>query len=322
MHSTSFPQRDLARVGRAIAVLLALTAIATNVKAAPKECRRQRSGACTISGQNQPPTISGTPSAAATTGEPYAFTPVATDPEGKALSFSIANKPPWATFSTTTGRLSGTPATSDEGEYVDIAIQVSDGRLSASLAPFSVLVNPGNRAPSITGTAPSAAREGQAYEFRPAAADADGDALTFTIVNRPAWATFSSSTGRLYGTPGIGSVGTYGDIGIRVSDGFLVSSLPVFSIAVEQASLGSATLSWVAPTQRDDGSPLVDLAGFVIRYGTAPGSYPNLLKIPNPGITTCIVEGLPAGTYYFVATAYDSQGRESEFSAVVSKTVG
>ena len=32
-------------------------------------------------------------------------------------------------------------------------------------------------------------------------------------------------------------------------------------------TLGSATLSWTAPQQNTDGSPLTDLAGFEIRYG-------------------------------------------------------
>jgi hypothetical protein len=308
----------------AIALLAVLTAVAPDAMAASKECRGkpQRSVGCTSSGTNQPPSISGTPSAVANVGGSYSFVPAASDPEGKTISFSIYNKPPWATFSTSTGRLSGTPGVADEGEHADIVIEVSDGRLTAALAPFFVVVSSGNDAPSITGTPPTAASEGQVYDFRPRAADPDGDPLSFTIANRPPWATFNSLTGRLSGTPGVGSVGTYRDISIRVSDGSLTSALPAYSIVVEQVSLGSATLSWVAPTQREDGSSLTNLAGYRVRYGTSPGSYPNQLQIPNPGITSCVVEGLPAGTYYFVATAYDSNGMESEFSGVVTKTIG
>lgn len=307
-----------------VALLLIMAVSATSATAAPKECRGAalRSGSCTVSGQNQPPTISGTPPAVATAGEPYAFTPAASDPEGKALTFSISNKPPWAAFSASTGRLAGTPAAADEGEHADISIQVSDGRLTASLPRFYVVVSTANQPPSIAGTPPTEALVGQVYDFRPKGADENGDPLSFTIANRPNWATFDPQTGRLSGTPGAGSVGVYRDITIRVSDGELVSELPAYSIAVEQTSLGSATLSWVAPTRRDDGTALTNLAGYRIRYGTSPGSYPNQLQIPNPGITTVVVENLPPGTYYFVATAYDSNGVESEYSGVVSKTVG
>ena len=308
----------------AIVLLISAAVGAPDALAAPKDCRGavRRSGGCSGPSDDQPPVISGMPSGHATVGATYAFAPAASDPEGAPLSFSILNKPPWASFSTTTGRLGGTPTAAAEGLYVDIVIRVSDGKSTAALAPFAIEVDPANSAPTITGTPPTAAREGQAYEFRPAAADADGDTLTFTIANRPSWATFSAQTGRLFGTPGTGSVGTYRDVTIRVSDGELVDTLPLFSIAVEQVSLGSATLSWAAPTLRVDGAPLGNLAGYRIRYGTVPGSYPQQLQIPNPGITSCVIENLPAGTYYFVATAYDSGGLESEHSAVVSKTIG
>ena len=309
----------------ATAILLCALAWAPDALSAPKECRgppSQRKSTCTNPDDNQPPVIQGTPSGSVTVGQSYAFVPSASDPEGATLCFSIANKPPWASFSATTGRLSGTPTVAAEGLHVDIVIRVSDGTLSAELPPFSIEVAAGNAAPTIAGTPPTAAREGQSYDFRPTAADANGDALTFTIANRPPWASFDARTGRLFGTPGVGTVGIYRDIAIRVSDGTLVSALPAYSISVEQASLGSATLSWMAPTQRIDGTPLANLAGYRIRYGTAPGSLSNQVQIPNPGITSCVVENLPPGTYYFVAIAYDSLGLESAPSATVSKTIG
>lgn len=309
----------------AIAILLCALVGAPDALAAPKECRgpvARRSASCTEGGNNQPPVISGTPAGRATVGQTYAFVPAASDPEGATLSFSIVNKPPWASFSSTTGRLSGTPSAAAAGLHVDILIRVSDGKLIAELPMFAIEVGPGNAAPTIAGTPPIAAREGQAYDFRPVAADANGDSLTFTIANRPSWASFDTHTGRLFGTPGSGTVGIYRDITIRVSDGTLGSALPAYSISVEQASLGSAALSWSAPTLRVDGSPLGNLAGYRIRYGTAPGSYPNQLQIPNPGITSCVIENLPAGTYYFVAIAYDAGGLESAPSAAVSKTIG
>ena len=55
-------------------------------------------------------TISGTPPKTVTAGSPYSFTPSVTDSlSGRTLSFAIVDKPAWATFSSTTGKLSGTP---------------------------------------------------------------------------------------------------------------------------------------------------------------------------------------------------------------------
>ena len=302
-----------------MAVLASMLAV---IPAASEPARECKSRSCRNGSHNQAPTISGVPATQVATGQTYSFTPTASDPEGKTLTFSIANRPPWASFSTSTGRLSGAPTSSAVGEHVDISIKVSDGRSTAALAPFSIVVSQANRAPSISGSPPTAAREGQSYEFTPAASDADGDDLTFSITNRPAWATFNSASGALKGTPATGTVGTYANITIRVSDGTQSAALPAFSIGVQQASMGSVTLSWQAPTQRTDGSALTDLAGYRIRYGTAPGSYANQVQIANPGITSYVINNLPPGTYYFVATAYDSAGRESEFSGMVSKSVG
>jgi len=86
------------------------------------------------------PTISGTPTTSIAAGVSYAFRPVASGPDGMALSFAIQNKPAWALFDAATGALSGTPSAANVGTYPQIAISVSDGVKSASLGPFSINV--------------------------------------------------------------------------------------------------------------------------------------------------------------------------------------
>jgi hypothetical protein len=270
---------------------------------------------------NRAPVIGGTPAATVTAGQAYSFTPTASDPDGNALGFSIVNRPAWATFSTGTGRLSGTPTQAQAAQYVDIRITVSDGMASATLPAFTITVETGNRAPTISGSPATSIVEGQAYSFTPTASDADGDTLSFTITNRPSWATFNTSTGRLSGTPGAGTVGTYSNIQIRVSDGTVEAALPAFSITVQQAANGSATLSWNAPTTRTDGSPLTNLAGYRLRYGNSSGNYPNTITIGNPGLTSYVVNNLASGTWFFVLAAYDSGGLESSNTNPVSKTI-
>ena len=184
---------------------------------------------------NRPPTISGSPATADTVGQAYSFQPTATDPDGNALNFSVQNKPAWASFSASTGRLSGTPAST--GTFSNILISVSDGQASASLTAFSIAVSaaaPTNQAPTISGTPATTVTAGQAYNFQPNASDPDGNPLTFSVQNKPAWASFSASTGRLSGTPA--STGTFSNILISVSDGQASASLTAFSIAVSAAA--------------------------------------------------------------------------------------
>lgn len=85
-----------------------------------------------------PPTISGTPATTATVGVAYSFQPGASSTTG--VTYSITNMPSWATFSATTGQLSGTPGSGDVGTDAGIVITVAQGNASASLAAFTITV--------------------------------------------------------------------------------------------------------------------------------------------------------------------------------------
>ncbi len=279
---------------------------------------------------NAAPAISGTPSTTVQAGKPYSFIPTASDPNSDPLSFSIENKPGWASFNTTTGQLSGTPTSTQVDTYPDIVITVSDGKGgTASLSKFTIQVTAAssgsgttNRAPVISGNPLTTANVGTTYSFSPSASDADGDTLTFSIDNKPAWATFSSSTGRLSGTPAAGDVGTTSGIVIKVSDGKGgTASLATFNLTVTAIATGSATLSWVPPTENTDGSPLQNLAGYRIYYGTSSSNLNQVQEIANPGVTSAVVENLTPTTWYFSVRAYASTGTESPASNMASKKI-
>ena len=202
-----------------------------------------------------PPTIAGTPAATVTAGQPYSFQPMVTNPGGSTLSFTIVNRPAWGTFSTATGALSGTPTTTNEGTFANILISVSDGHTTASLPAFSIQVQaPANNAPTISGTPAPTVVAGNQYAFTPAAADPDGHALTFSILNAPSWASFSASTGQLSGSPPTADVGVFSNIVITASDGTLTASLPAFSIQVLAAANDTPTISGIPPTSVVAGS--------------------------------------------------------------------
>ena len=89
---------------------------------------------------NRAPTISGSPPLQVTEGQPYSFTPTASDADGDTLTFSIEQPPSWAIFDPDSGSLTGTPETTDIGTSPSVTISVSDGTDSASLAPFDLEV--------------------------------------------------------------------------------------------------------------------------------------------------------------------------------------
>ena len=162
---------------------------------------------------------------------------------------------------------------------------------------------------------------GQAYSFQPSTTDPSGGTLAFGIANKPSWASFSIATGLLSGTPAAANAGTYANIVISVSDGTAAATLPAFSIQVSAPATGTATLNWTAPTQNEDGTPLTNLAGYKVHYGTSAGSLTQLLDIPSPVITSASIESLAPGTWYFTLSSYTSAGVESVQTGAVSKVV-
>lgn len=195
----------------------------------------------TLPADNNPPQIAGTPGTAAEAGSMYQFQPSASDADGDLLTFSISNRPAWASFDTASGSLSGIPAESDVGNHAGIVISVSDGTATTSLAAFTISVSSAvsNTSPTISGSPSTSATVGSRYSFTPVASDADQDPLSFSISGIPSWAVFNSLTGELSGTPNTADIGLHANIVISVSDGLAVSRLPAFSINVRSAATNS-----------------------------------------------------------------------------------
>ncbi|MGH8188057.1 MAG: putative Ig domain-containing protein [Steroidobacteraceae bacterium] len=275
---------------------------------------------------NRAPTISGTPATGVQVSQAYSFQPSASDADGDSLTYSIANRPTWATFSTSTGRLSGTPATAHVGNYANISIRVSDGRATTSLPAFAINVQAlPNRAPTISGSPPTTVTVGNAYSFTPSAADPDNDTLGFTIQNRPSWATFTTATGRLSGTPTSANVGSYTGIVISVGDGKVTTSLPAFTLTVQAGANNAPTISGNPPTS------VVAAAAYSFQANGAdqdgdPLTYSiqNRPSWANFNTNTGLLSGTPttaqAGTYANIVISV-SDGTDSASLAAFSITV-
>ncbi len=206
---------------------------------------------------------------------------------------------------------------------------------------------------SIYGTPTTSVAESRYYGFQAWATDTDRRAVTYTIVNKPSWATFDPHYGHLYGVPTAANVGTYKNIVIGASDGVTKTALPAFSITVTGTgsssgsgsaggsgsgsiggtgstggtgsgggtTTGSATVNWHPPTQNTNGTTITNLSGYTIVYGTNRSNLTSAVKLTNPGLTSYVVENLAAGTYYFGVEAYNGAGASSAVSSLVSKTI-
>lgn len=268
---------------------------------------------------NTAPSISGAPATSVQATKSYSFTPGARDAQNNPLKFSISNKPGWASFNSSSGRLSGTPTSAHKGKYSNIVIRVSDGSLSSALPAFSITVaGAPNTAPVISGTPATTAVTGAAYSFAPKASDADGNPLAFSISGKPSWATFATATGALTGKA---QAGTYSNIVISVSDGIATRSLQAFTITVPAVNSGNASLAWTVPTQNIDGSALTNLAGYRIYHGTNANTFSEVIEVSGSHNTSYVFTKLPRGTHYFAVASFNSSGTESEKSVLGSTVI-
>jgi hypothetical protein len=205
-------------------------------------------------------------------------------------------------------------------------------------------------ATTIEGTPPTAVQANWYYGFQSWATDTDGRTVTYSIQNKPSWATFDTQYGHLYGTPPPSAVGAYAGIVISASDGVSQASLPPFCIEVTAttpssgsgcpsgssggtsggstsgggtsggSTANSATVKWQPPTANTNGTSISNLAGYTIYYGTSATSYTSV-KVANPDLTSYVISNLSPGTYFFVVQAYNSSGMTSAYSSVATKTV-
>ena len=82
--------------------------------------------------------------------------------------------------------------------------------------------------------------------------------------------------------------------------------------SITAAWAGDVTLAWDPNTESD-------LAGYKLHYGPAPRTYIYSINVGN--VTTRTLTGLPPGTYFIAATAYNAVGLESGYSNEVSITL-
>jgi hypothetical protein len=177
----------------------------------------------------------------------------------------------------------------------------------------------------IQGTPPTSVVAGQAYDFSPQVTASPGASLGYSIDHKPAWATFSSSTGRLSGQPAAADVGTYAAIVISVADARSSAALAPFALSVREpapplTAAATATLSWQAPAVNSDGTPLTDLQGYRIYIGTDPAALTRVIEVA-ASEQSYTVDALAPGTYYFALRAYNTASVESVLSEIVSKTL-
>jgi hypothetical protein len=87
-------------------------------------------------------------------------------------------------------------------------------------------------------------------------------------------------------------------------------------------TITNGSVYWVIPIINTDGTPLTDLKGFIIYWGTSSKSYLFRYSIMGSTVNSMRLNSflIDPGTYYLSVTAFDSLGAESSKSPEVTFT--
>jgi len=99
------------------------------------------------------------------------------------------------------------------------------------------------------------------------------------------------------------------------------SSTSSSSPSVTASGNGTATLTWIAPTQNTNGTEVTNLAGYTIYYGKDASELSKTITVAGGATTTYVVSGLSPGTYYFAVSAYTAAGTDSALSDIESTSI-
>ncbi|WP_261858900.1 putative Ig domain-containing protein [Photobacterium sanguinicancri] len=137
---------------------------------------------------NQPPVITSQPVTSVVAGTDYRYQVIANDPDKDSLAFRLISSPQGMTISSTGLVQWAVPAGFNDTVSVEIA--VSDNKIETRQSYEVVVSTAGdNVAPVLTGSPVREAVQGGQYVSAMSATDADGDQLTFRLIEAPSGMT-------------------------------------------------------------------------------------------------------------------------------------
>ncbi|MDX2109157.1 MAG: PKD domain-containing protein [Verrucomicrobiota bacterium] len=189
--------------------------------------------------KNRTPAISSMPDFIAFTGRLYNYQVLATDADGDALTYTLANSPAGMTISAT-GLLGWTPVS--DGKYsVQIIVKDTKGALASQAYTLNVIPYE-NYAPFITSAPPVKAQVGELFTYTPAATDYNKDVLTWSLITGPTGMSILPASGRISWTPTAGDVGSH-TVKIEVKDAGGASDTMTFQLVVVLDAVNSPVVS-------------------------------------------------------------------------------
>ena len=241
---------------------------------------------------------------------PLPITLTATDADGDPLTYAVVDNPLHGSLSGSAPALTYTPTAGYAGPD-SFTFRANDGTVNSNTATISITVNAVN-VPPVAQAQSVSTNENTPLPITLAATDADGDLLTYAVVDNPVHGSLSGSAPVLTYTPAAGYTGP-DSFTFRANDGTVNSNTATISITVNAVN--------VAPVAGFTASPRTGTAPLAVTftdtsakaptawrwaYRNATVDWTEFATIQNPIMT------FPAGTYDISLTATNGVGNDEE----------
>ncbi len=236
--------------------------------------------------------------------------------------------------------LDGSPFSGDKTFTLELS-NVTGATVESSKNTVTIHGNKGAGAVTLSAAAYSVAQsEGSVKVSVDRSGGAAGGAIVYyATANGTAAAgrNYTHATGRLYWPSGDETAQT---ISIPISAATPFSGKRYFAIALSYPEnvvpgthtsaivtidgdepADSAVLTWTAPRDNTNGTPVAKLSGYHIAYGTSRSEMDKSIAVRGASTTSYEISGLTKGTWYFDVAADALNGTQGPHSAIGSKTI-
>ncbi|QSV44630.1 MBG domain-containing protein [Geobacter benzoatilyticus] len=270
---------------------------------------------------DNPPAINSTPVIIAAVGSPYSYDVNATDADGDVITYSLTDSPAGMIINATTGVITWTPSADQAGTRNVVVNATAGGQTATQAFTIAVSGQAANQAPVITSQAMTTAYKDGYYYYQVLASDPDGDAVTYSLTNRPSGMTINGTTGLIYWHPQ--DTGTY-SVTVKVTDPAGLSASQSFRISVvSRPSNSSPKITSTAVTRAT--------VGVLYNYdveATDPNGDAVYFRLASAqsGMTIDAISGLiiwtpsssQTGSKYVKVEAFDSKGGKTSQSFYIT----
>ncbi|MFJ5767284.1 putative Ig domain-containing protein, partial [Lysinibacillus sp. NPDC093210] len=208
-----------------------------------------------------------------------------------------------------------------------VSIASGDSIFSFPVAQVNSVIDNANTAPTMTGIGNKTVNEGSQLTFTASATDADGDILTYSLINAPTGATINAMTGVFTWTPTEAQGPDSYTFTVRVSDGMLTDEE---SITVTVNEVNSAPmLQAIGNKTVDEGSQLTftaiatdaDLPANTLTYSLVGAPTGASINATTGVFTWTLTEAQGPGIYIFSVRVSDGMLTAAESITVTVNEV-